>query len=124
MPFCTVDEVKQITLSEPKDFDLEDEDESGLHAIISAWINQAEDMIKSYCQRDFEEYDLVPLTVKNVCIRLVANMIAFQFVRRDGPIIQVNDWKKEVSSSKIFTDDLKEDLKPFRKKKKISIFSF
>lgn len=124
MPFCTVDEVKQITLSEPKDFDLEDEDESGLHAIISAWINQAEDMIKSYCERDFEEYDPVPLTVKNVCIRLVANMIAFQFVRRDGPIIKVNDWNKEVSSSKIFTDDLKEDLKPYKRKKKVSIFSF
>lgn len=124
MSFCTVEEVKQITLSEPKDFDLENEDTEGLNNIINAWINQAEDMIKSYCERDFKEHDLIPLTVKNVCIRLVANMIAFQFVRRDGPIIKVNDWNKEVSSSKIFTDDLKEDLKPYKRKKKISIFSF
>lgn len=122
--FCTVDEVKQITLTEPNDFELKPDDTTGLNSIISAWIAQAEDMIKSYCERDFEEYDPVPLTVKNVCIRLVANMIAFQYVRRDGPIIKVNDWNKEVSSSKIFTDDLKEDLKPYKRKKKVSIFSF
>ena len=55
--------------------------------------------------------------MKNVAIRLVANMIALHTARRDTPITKVNDWSVTIISSRIFTDDLKEDLSAFVREK-------
>lgn len=121
MSFCTPEEIRRINNIKPNHFNLKKEDEDGLNIILSEWISEAEDMIQSYCKRKFEN---VPLSVKNVCIRLVSNMVAFSVLRRDSPIIKVNDWKVEFVGSDIFTKDLKEDLKPFLKRSnKIACFS-
>ena len=53
--------------------------------------------------------------MKNVCLRLTSNMVALAVQRRDNPIIKVNDWTIQNVSSDIFTDDLKDDLRPFVK---------
>ena len=53
--------------------------------------------------------------MKNVCLRLTSNMVSLAIQRRDNPIIKVNDWTIQNVSSDIFTDDLKEDLRPFIK---------
>ena len=42
-------------------------------------------------------------------------MVTLAVQRRDSPIIKVNDWTISTISSDIFSDDLKEDLKPFVK---------
>lgn len=84
---------------------------------LKKWISQSEDMIKSYTNNKFS--DEVPDTVKNVCLRLTANMISLAIERRDAPRTIVTDWGTRVSSSKIFTEDLKEDLTPFIKENPI-----
>lgn len=121
MSYCTPHDVKLITNTKPKQFGLEPNDNSGLDNIIQEWIDQAEDLINSYCHRTFT--DEIPLAIKNVCIRLTANIIAFQYARRDNPLIQVNDWTREYVSSEIFTQDLKNDLKPHRKRKHLRCFN-
>ena len=40
-------------------------------------------------------------------------MVSLAIQRRDNPIIKVNDWTIQNVRSDIFTDDLKEDLRPF-----------
>ena len=120
MSFCTPDDVILITNSKPKQFNLEQDDTVGLNNIIQDWIDEAENLITSYCGKNFTEP--VPLAVKNVCKRLTANMIAFSSLRKDSPIIKVNDFRSEFVGSEIFTDDLKSDLKPFKIKKKVSVF--
>ena len=42
-------------------------------------------------------------------------MCTLAIQRRDTPIIKVNDWNIQTVPSDIFTDDLKEDLRPFVK---------
>ena len=42
-------------------------------------------------------------------------MVSLAIQKRDNPIIKVNDWTIQGLSSDIFTDDLKDDLKPFIK---------
>jgi hypothetical protein len=44
-------------------------------------------------------------------------MVAFSQTRRDTPIVKVDDWKVAITSSAIFTNDLKYDLNPFVVKK-------
>ena len=60
--------------------------------------------------------------IKNVCIRLVSNIIAFHFKRRDDPVRKVNEYSVKVFESDVFTDELKQDLKPYRKPSRVAIF--
>ena len=110
-----IDDVKQFTGIQPKHLKLSAEDDTKLNEILEKWISQSEDMIKSYTNNKFS--DEVPDTFKNVCLRLTANMISLAIERRDTPRTIVTDWGTRVSSSKIFTEDLKEDLTPFIKEK-------
>ena len=107
-----VSDVKKFHGLKPQDLRFEKDNDAELDRVIVDWISQAEDMIKSYTNNDFKKE--VPGTVKNVCTRLVSNMIQVAIQRRETPIIKVNDWSITTGSSAVFTDDLKEDLKPFR----------
>jgi hypothetical protein len=42
-------------------------------------------------------------------------MVSLAIQKRDNPIIKVNDWTIQNVPSNIFTDDLREDLRPFVK---------
>ncbi len=130
MAYCTVDDVVKMSGVNYNKVGYKD-DENGFNTLINDWISQAESLINSYCKRDwYNKTDetgetivvTVPIAVKNVCIRLVANIVAFKHARKDNPIKQVNDFSMTIFSSEIFTDDLKEDLKPFKKPSKISVF--
>ncbi len=108
----------------PKHLGLKD-DESKFNEIINEWISQAQDYIDSFCKRTWEtdeEQTPVPPAVKSVCTRLVANIIAFHLSRKDNPIRKVNDYTTKIYGSEVFTDDLRQDLKPFRKSSRVSVF--
>lgn len=113
MPYCSVDDVKQFTGVQPKHLKLLDDGSNKLDETLEKWISQSEDLIKSYTNNKFTEE--VPEAVQNVCLRLTANMVALAIERRDTPRTIVTDWSTRVSSSQIFTEDLKEDLTPFVK---------
>lgn len=115
--FCEVKEVINFTGLKPKHLALPPEtSDDDFEGIIVDWILQAEDLIKKYTHNKFNETEEeVPLAVKNVCIRLTANMIALAQARRDTPIIKHDDWNVDIISSNIFTSDLKADLEPFVK---------
>lgn len=123
MSYCSVEDVQILSGVKPKNLGLK-EDESKFNEIITEWINQAEGYINSYCKRTWAgtEEDPVPMMVKSVCARLVSNIIAFHFARKDNPIRKVNDFSTTIFSSEVFTDDLRQDLKPFRKSSKVSVF--
>ena len=98
----------------PKQFNLDKDDETGLNNMLCDWIRQCQSLIETYTHRTY-----VPSTVsgaiQNILLRLVSNMVTLAIQRRDSPIIKVNDWTIATVPSDIFTDDLKEDLKPFIK---------
>ena len=108
-----VDEVKEFTGIQPKHLKLSKEDNHKLDEILLKWISQSMSLIKSYTHNDFKKK--VPESVKNICLRLTANMVALAIERRDTPRTIVTDWTIRVSSSNIFTEDLKEDLTPYVK---------
>lgn len=108
-----VDDVKTFTGINPQHLKLDNTDETKLNEILNEWISQSESLIKSYTHNQFQPE--VPGAVKNVCLRLTANMVALAIERRDTPRTKVTDWTIKVSSSDIFTEDLKEDLEPYIK---------
>ena len=130
MSYCTAEDVMKSTGVNKKKLGFHDDDIE-FHIFLSDLIHQAESMINSYCKKNwYDKIDedgkrvevKVPPAVKNVCIRLVSNMIAFYFKRRDDPIRKVNEYQVKVFESDVFTADLKEDLKPFKKSSRVAIF--
>lgn len=98
----------------PKQFNLDKDDTLGLENIISEWIVQGQSLIETYTHRSYTDVTVSP-AVQNILLRLVSNMCTLAIQRRDTPIIKVNDWTISTVPSDIFTDDLKEDLRPFVK---------
>lgn len=114
--WISIDNVTHFTGLKPKHLKLSQEDTTTFNSIVTDWILQSQDLIKSYTNNyktcgDNE----VPDAVKNICLRLTANMVALAIARRDTPITQPNDWTVQILSSEIFSQDLKDDLEPFVK---------
>ena len=112
--WISVDDVINFTGLKPKHLNLEKDDTTGLNNIVSDWINQSQDLINMYTNRNYTDEN-VRDAIRNICLRLTSNMVTLAIQKRDNPIIKVNDWTIQGLSSDIFTDDLKEDLKPFVK---------
>ena len=85
-----------------------------LSAIITDWILQSQDLINVYTNRAYTSSTVRP-AVQNICLRLTSNMVSLAIQKRDSPIIKVNDWTIQNAPSDIFTDELRDDLKPFIK---------
>ena len=112
--WISVDDVINFTGLKPKHLNLEKDDTTGLNNIVSDWINQSQDLINMYTNRNYTD-STVRDAIRNICLRLTSNMVTLAIQKRDNPIIKVNDWTIQGLSSDIFTDDLKDDLKPFVK---------
>lgn len=112
--WISVDDVINFTGLKPKHLNLEKDDTTGLNNIVSDWINQSQDLINMYTNRNYTDEN-VRDAIRNICLRLTSNMVTLAIQKRDNPIIKVNDWTIQGLSSDIFTDDLKDDLKPFVK---------
>lgn len=112
--WISVDDVINFTGLKPKHLNLEKDDTAGLNNIVSDWINQSQDLINMYTNRNYTD-ESVRDAIRNICLRLTSNMVSLAIQKRDNPIIKVNDWTIQGLSSDIFTDDLKDDLKPFVK---------
>ena len=112
--WISVDDVINFTGLKPKHLNLEKDDTTGLNNIVSDWINQSQDLINMYTNRNYTD-DNVRDAIRNICLRLTSNMVTLAIQKRDNPIIKVNDWTIQGLSSDIFTDDLKDDLKPLAK---------
>ena len=125
--WITLEEVKHFTGINPQHLKLNEDEGDTLNEILETWISQSESLIKSYTNNKALDTE-TPEAVQNVCLRLTANMVALAIERRDTPRTTVTDWKIHVSSSDIFTADLKEDLEPYvlehsNKSDKIDIFA-
>ena len=112
--WISVDDVINFHGLKPKHLNLDKDDTTTLEEIVSGWIEQSQDLINMYTNRNYTDTTVRP-AVQNICLRLTSNMVKLAVQNRDSPIIKVNDWAITTVPSDIFTDDLKEDLKPFIK---------
>ena len=112
--WISVDDIINFHGLKPKHLNLDKDDAGKLEEIVSDWILQSQDLINVYTNRNYTDETVRP-AVKNVCLRLTSNMVKLAVQNRDSPIIKVNDWTIQTVPSDIFTDELRDDLKPFIK---------
>lgn len=112
--WISVDDVINFHGLKPKHLNLDKDDTQKLAEIVSDWITQSQDLINMYTNRNYTDETVRP-AIQNICLRLTSNMVKLAVQNRDSPIIKVNDWTIQSVPSDIFTDDLKEDLKPYIK---------
>jgi hypothetical protein len=112
--WISVDDVINFHGLKPKHLNLDKDDTTTLQEIVSGWIEQSQDLINMYTNRNYTDTTVRP-AVQNICLRLTSNMVKLAVQNRDSPIIKVNDWTITTVPSDIFTDDLKDDLKPYIK---------
>jgi len=115
--WISVDQVIAFHGLKPQHLNIKKDDSDAdekLEAIITDWILQSQDLINVYTNRAYTSTTVRP-AVQNVCLRLTSNMVSLAIQKRDSPIIKVNDWTIQNVPSDIFTDELRDDLKPFIK---------
>ena len=112
--WISVDDVINFHGLKPKHLNLDKDDTTTLETIVSGWIEQSQDLINMYTNRNYTDETVRP-AIQNICLRLTGNMVSLAIQKRDNPIIKVNDWTIQNVPSNIFTDDLKDDLKPYIK---------
>ena len=112
--WISVDDVINFHGLKPKHLNLDKDDNAKLHDIVSEWIIQSEDLINHYTNRNYTDETVRP-AIQNICLRLTSNMVNLAVQNRDSPIIKVNDWTISTVPTDIFTDDLKNDLRPYIK---------
>jgi hypothetical protein len=112
--WISVDDVINFHGLKPKHLNLDKDDTTTLETIVSGWIEQSQDLINMYTNRNYTDETVRP-AICNICLRLTSNMVRLAVQNRDSPIIKVNDWTIQSVPSDIFTDDLKDDLKPYIK---------
>lgn len=112
--WISVDDVINFHGLKPKHLNLDKDDTQKLAEIVSDWITQSQDLINMYTNRNYTDETVRP-AICNICLRLTSNMVRLAVQNRDSPIIKVNDWTIQTVPSNIFTDDLKDDLKPYIK---------
>ena len=112
--WISVDDVINFHGLKPKHLNLDKDDNQKLADIVSEWIIQSQDLINHYTNRNYTDETVRP-AIRNICLRLTSNMVKLAVQNRDSPIIKVNDWTIQTVPTDIFTDDLKDDLKPYIK---------
>lgn len=110
--YCDAKDVIIVTGITTKTFRLDTDDE--LNNLVTEWIGQASALIDSYTKTT-QDTENLPLAIKNICIRVTANMVTFAESRKNSPLVKVNDWTIKTVPTEILTDDIREDLKPFTK---------
>jgi hypothetical protein len=119
-------DVIEITGVKPED--VEQVDQAALETLLGKWLERAKSLVDAETRRDFdaevaaETIPAVPAGVVDVAVRLVANMVAVSLQRRKSPLVQMGTFDVQISSDDVFSEALKKDLKPYRKRSKFGLY--
>jgi len=131
MNYNTPEEVIQYTGIRPEDLYLQDDIEAvegsqtaeeKLNALIEQWLTQIKNLINQDRNRDYSAEAEVPPGIRNISLRMAANMVAQAQLRRETPIVKKDDFTISMVEDKIFTPSIKSDLSRFPFKPNFRLF--
>ena len=111
--YSTPEDVISYTGIKPKDLGFGEEDEDGLKALIEVWLTQIKSLIDADRNRNYLVEGTVPAGIDNIALRMAANLVAIAVVRRDTPIVRVDDFNIQIVRDEIFTEPIQKDLSRF-----------
>lgn len=120
IPYCTIDDVKDISRVTHKKLGLDKETEyEKLDQILEQWILQASALINDYTKNPLTEQDIQQentkyYVYKNVSSRIVTNMCALSSAHKSFSVVKVNDWTIKTVPSEIFPTNMKGELNNYK----------
>lgn len=120
IPYCTIDDVKNISRVTPNKLGLDKEKQpTKLDEILSKWILEASALINDYTNNplttnEYEAEGTKYYVYRNVSSRIVANMCALASAYKSHSVVKVNDWTIRTVPSEIFPKTMKEELTNYK----------
>ena len=87
---------------------------------LSTLIARAQSHVTSYLRRSFEGEPL-PDAVKEINLRLASNLYNHALKVRQGPLVQAGEFELQLVDDAVFTDSLRRDLTPFKKRQGMKV---
>lgn len=119
--YSSAEEVIRYTGIRPSDLDFEDDideeteeviksaDEK-LEELVKGWLIQIKDLIDQDRNRDYHEEGEVPKGINHIALRMASNMVAQAVMRRETPIVRVDDFSIQMVEDQVFTNAIRRDL--------------
>lgn len=113
--YSTPERVIQFTGCKPSDFGLATGDE--LADMLTGWLVEVKDLIDADRNRDYHEEPAgVPAGIHHIALRMAANMVAQAMLRRETPVVRVDDFAVRMVEDSVFTNAIKSDLSKYPRK--------
>jgi hypothetical protein len=78
-------------------------------------IPSAQGHVNAYCNRDFDtDYSgAIPAAIRDICARVVSNMIQYLVMNKSGPLIRMSDYQISMPKQDVLTTEIKMLLDPW-----------
>ncbi|MGB9886749.1 MAG: hypothetical protein ACPLRW_07125 [Moorellales bacterium] len=115
MAYADRDKVKMLKLFTAAEFQMTDAE---FDTFLDTLLNWASAAISSYCHRTYSADELaadatLAATLESVTVRMVVNYLLVLQQAKTAPIVRVDDFAVRFTDRRVFTDDLKEELRPY-----------
>lgn len=127
--YSSPEEVIRYTGIQPGDIGIQlvdgdgyESEEEKLKAVLENWLEQTKDLIDQHRNRDYHkevedgERDKIPPGIHHIALRIAANMVAVANMRRQTPIVKIDDFQVDMVEDKVFTKNIRRDLKLYPRK--------
>jgi len=111
--YCNINDIINEAKIKPAHFGQETQEQ--LEERVQKWAEEAQSWINEYTDNSFPDYPdpELPRIITLVSEEIVHNIIISRRARQDGQYIQSNDWTLSTVPYNIFTDEIKNMLKPY-----------
>lgn len=117
--YSTPQDVINYTGIEPKDLGLETEQE--LNNLIEKWLKGIKSLIDADRNRDYEREGKVPEGIHLIALRIASHLCSIAILKRDTPIVRLDEFTIQLVEDEIFTTAIQNDLKRFPAKPRFQI---
>lgn len=119
MAYATVADVKLFAGAKAEDFGMAEAD---FDAFLGKLLEYAEAEMDGYLNHSYTAEELaanprLAAALESVAVRLVNNYLLVNLQARTSPIVTVDQFTVSFPDRRVFTDDLKEALRPYRYQK-------
>ena len=87
---------------------------------LAARLDEAQNLIERRLGRAYSPSE-VPPGVRNIHLRLSANIYNYILMNKRNPVMQVGEFNFQLNDDRLFTDALKEDLALYRERKPVQV---
>ena len=91
-----------------------------LDIFLSHRLEEAKNLVEGHIGRTYATDELPP-AVKNIQLRLASNIYNYILMNKRNPVTQVGEFNFQINDDSVFTDALKVDLAPFRKRRGMTV---